>query len=169
MFQKLYRQLEEINTNTQASARTLHHSEESARKMSEQLAAIDGSIRAHKPFRLPPVLILTLIVTTCLGASLLIVVIGQTFSLSQTMTVALGQSAENARLSSVALARYQALEHKVIDLRENAGRLDSLVIEQARTIQELERLNKTNTQAYFRIKADLDQRETARRAAMREQ
>lgn len=162
MFQKLYKHLEEISHNTQQYQNTRLYTQELAGKISGQLEAINSSIRQQSQLRgrIQHMLLTTNILLALLGTVIVVTLVWRTLSVSAATKVALDRSAETSRLSGIAFTRYQEMEHRFQDMQDQASRLDSLIVEQDKTIKELQKLNKVTAQAFFQLKKDMDQRQT---------
>jgi len=161
MFQKLYHHLEQINTNTKQQQTHLEQAGAWAQKISNQLEALNTSILSlenqrlnlekQRPNRATQSVGLAI---AGVGFALFIVLAIYTFRLSAA-TAATRETSLKAY--GIVNSHYEELNNNASALETKTAKLDSLVRQQARTIEELRKLNTTAIRTIFYLQRDLYQ------------
>jgi hypothetical protein len=180
MFRKLYAHLEEINQNTQDLNSIRDDQQKWGAEMLRELQRLNASLqdrlaadrllqdrtaapssRAHRTSN---------IITVCVGLIIIGVMVWYAAGASANSRIVLERSAENFRLSGLATARDEQLSQKMLEMQDQTVRLDSLIAQQAKTISELQKMNRITVRAFFLLQEDLrhqvsDRQSTGRSAA----
>ena len=160
MFQKLYHHLEQINANTRQQQANAEQAEHWAGKISAQLDALNTTVRSlnDKPPRRNGAQIAGFFLAG-MALALLGILSTYTFRLSTVAGVARDRSTASLQAYGLVNSRYNEVNDKALDLEAHTTRLDSLVEQQTRTIQELKRLNTSAIHTIYFLQRKLQQQE----------
>ena len=154
MFQKLYHHLEQINSNTRQQQTQLENTGAWAEKISNQLEVLNTSIlslekqRPDRNRHSAPLAIAGAVLT--LFAILAIYMFRLSAATAATRETSL-------KAYGIVNSHYEELNNNAAALETKTEKLDSLVRQQARTIEELKRLNTTAIRTIFYLQRDLYQ------------
>lgn len=167
MLQKLYQHLEQINANTRQQQTDIAHAEEWAGKISQQLDELNVSIRslaesntASRSMEQPKVLRRSgqpLLIGGMAGIGLILLAI--LWTNIHGMSAAADSDRENWAASlaayTVVNTHTEAVAEKAAGLDARTTRLDSIVTQQAQTIEELKKLNVSAVRTVFYLQREL--------------
>lgn len=158
MFQKLYRHLEQINANTRQQQIDPAQTELWAEKISAQLDVLNTSVRSlnDRPRRRNGARIAGFFLAG-MALALLGILSTYTFRLSNVADVARDRSTASLQAYGIVNNRYNEVNDKALDLEARTARLDSLVQDQNKTIQELKKLNTSAIHTIFFLQRKLQQ------------
>jgi hypothetical protein len=169
MFQKLYRHLEQINASTRRQETSVEHAEEWARKISDQLAELNIVVRSleREPPRRPARLVG--IFLAGVGITVLGLLAVYTFRLSAMTNSARDKSTASLEAYGILNTRFSTVAGKTVSLEAGTERLDSLVRQQAQTIDLLKRMNASTIRAtnYFQRELYRPQQQERTQALLR--
>ncbi|HTI10613.1 MAG TPA: hypothetical protein VL832_18720 [Puia sp.] len=175
MFQKLYKHLEEMNTHLRQQQIHIDGANQQGGKVSGQLETINNAILVqnellasqnmlakealvHRKGGLAPILQVVNLVLCCAGIVIIILFSYYTFKLSHlTQALTTGQPPASRQISIDKLSRQtqEAIDQQSLQ-QQHLARLDSLISEQARGIQELRKLNTVAVRTFSHIKRHLE-------------
>ena len=164
MFQKLYHHLEQINANTRQQLHNSGQADVWAEKLSSQLDTLDNSVKALNTQHSRRGAQGAAFVLAGMGLVLLGILSTYTFRLSTAADLASDRSAASLAAYGTVNNRFHEVDDKALDLEARTARLDSLVQEQARTIQELKKLNTTAIRTIYYLQRRLHQQEEIQRS-----
>jgi len=163
MLQKLYQHLEQINANTRQQQTDMAQAEEWAGKISQQLDELNIAIRSlgsSPPRRSVHPLLPTGMAV--IAVILLAILWTNMHGMSAAMHGISAAAASDRESSKTALAAYgvvntrtEQLAEKSVSLEAKTTQLDSIVTQQAQTIEELKKLNVSAVRTVFYLQREL--------------